>query len=83
MSTRNMSFAAAVQRGSAGEERTVISSALIFYNDPNTTLLLRVIILFIFCSQYTALHAVASVGHLETCRLLLQCNADVQAQTEK
>ncbi len=78
-----MSSAAAVQRGSAGEEQPVISAALIFHNDPNTKPLLRVLILFIFFSQYTALHAACSCGRLETCRLLLQCNADVQAQTEK
>ncbi len=32
-------------------------------------------------SQWTPLHRSAQCGHLEVCRLLLQCNADIEAKT--
>ena len=34
----------------------------------------------LFVSQYTPLHYSVIHGHLEVCRLLLQCNADVNTQ---
>ncbi len=42
-------------------------------------LCLRKFILLLFFSQMTPLHRSANRGHLEVCRLLLQCNADVEA----
>jgi hypothetical protein len=38
------------------------------------------LILLLFFSQDTPLHNAAQKGHLEICRLLLQCNADVGAK---
>jgi hypothetical protein len=38
-----------------------------------------VLILFLFFSEETPLHLSSKNGHLETCRLLLQSNADVMA----
>jgi ankyrin repeat protein len=35
---------------------------------------------FAFFSQYTPLHLSAFGGHLEITRLLLQCNADIEAK---
>jgi ankyrin repeat protein len=43
-------------------------------------LCLRMLILSLFFSQRTPLHISASLGNLEVCRLLLQSNADLQAQ---
>ena len=37
-------------------------------------------ILFLFFSYCTPLHVSAQYGHLEICRLLLQCNADIEAK---
>jgi hypothetical protein len=33
-------------------------------------------------SQYTPLHYAAREGHLDMCRLLLQCSADMEAKNE-
>jgi ankyrin repeat protein len=41
------------------------------------------LILLLFFSQNTPLHASAYDGHLEVARLLLQCNADVEAKEVK
>ena len=38
---------------------------------------------FAFFSQSTPLHLSARNGHVEVCRLLLQCNADVKAKDER
>jgi hypothetical protein len=38
---------------------------------------------FAFFSQITPLHLSAGCGHVEVCRLLLQCNADVKAKDER
>jgi ankyrin repeat protein len=38
---------------------------------------------FAFFSQSTPLHLSARNGHVEVCRLLLQCNADVKAKDEQ
>jgi hypothetical protein len=46
-------------------------------------LCLRKLILLLFFSQQTPLHLSAEKGHLEVCRLLLQCNADVEAKNEE
>ena len=46
------------------------------------TLFAQVEIFFVF-SQETPLLLSAMNGHLETCRLLLQCNADVDAKDIK
>ena len=43
-------------------------------------LCLRMLIPSLFFSQRTPLHISASLGNLEVCRLLLQSNADLQAQ---
>ena len=43
-------------------------------------LFLRKFILLLSFSQRTLLHESAMKGHLEVCRLLLQCNADVDAK---
>jgi len=43
-------------------------------------LCLRMLILSLFFSRRTPLHISASLGNLEVCRLLLQSNADLQAQ---
>jgi hypothetical protein len=40
-------------------------------------------ILLLSFSQYTPLHWSAREGRLEICRLLLQCNADIEAKNEK
>jgi ankyrin repeat protein len=40
------------------------------------------LILFRFFSQCTPLHLSAFQGHLEICRLLLQCNADIEAKDD-
>jgi hypothetical protein len=40
----------------------------------------RKLILFLFFSQWTPLHLSAMNDHLEVCRLLLQCNADIEAK---
>ena len=42
-------------------------------------LCLRKLILLLFFSEATPLHESASKGHLEVCRLLLQCKADIEA----
>ena len=42
--------------------------------------LLKFIILLFFSQLPTPLHWSARLGHLEVCRLLLQCNADVEAK---
>ncbi len=42
-------------------------------------LCLRKFILMLSFSQRTPLHISAFLGHLEVCRLLLQCNADAEA----
>ena len=44
---------------------------------------LRKLILLLFFSQQTPLHYTAEYGHLEVSRLLLQCNADVEAKSDK
>ncbi len=36
-------------------------------------------LLLTFCSISTALHDAASGGHVESCELLLSCNADIEA----
>jgi hypothetical protein len=46
-------------------------------------LFLRKLILLLFFSQQTPLHESAVNGHLEVARLLLQCNADVEAKNVK
>jgi hypothetical protein len=73
--------AAAVQRGCAREGTLVIASAffivVVLYE---ATLCL---ILLLFSSQCTPLHFSAEKGHLETCRLLLQCNANLEAKEQK
>ena len=43
-------------------------------------LCLRLLTLSLFFSQRTPLHISASLGNFEICRLLLQSNADLQAQ---
>ena len=43
-------------------------------------LFLRKFILLLSFSQYTPLHLSAREGRLEVCRLLLQCNADIEAK---
>jgi hypothetical protein len=43
-------------------------------------LFLRKFILLLFFSQQTPLHWSACGGHLEITRLLLQCNADIEAK---
>ena len=40
------------------------------------------LILLLFFSQCTPLHLSAREGHLEVCRLLLQCNADIEAKND-
>jgi ankyrin repeat protein len=37
----------------------------------------------LFFSQHTPLHWSAAEGHLEITRLLLQCNADVEAKDDE
>jgi hypothetical protein len=39
-------------------------------------------ILLLSFSQYSPLHWSAMLGHLEVCRLLLQCNADIEAKDD-
>ena len=41
---------------------------------------MRKLILLLSCSDHTPLHYSARFGHIEGCRLLLQCNADVEAK---
>jgi ankyrin repeat protein len=41
---------------------------------------LRKVILLLFFSQRTPLHISAYFGHLEVARLLLLCNADIEAK---
>jgi hypothetical protein len=40
------------------------------------------LILLFYLSQFTPLHCSVSNGHLEITRLLLQCNADIEAKAE-
>ena len=46
-------------------------------------LCLRKMILVFLFSQWTPLHESASEGHLEVTRLLLQCNADIEAKDSR
>jgi hypothetical protein len=48
-----------------------------------TFFLCKMLILLLFLSQQTPLHLSAMEGRLEICRLLLQCNADVEAMCYK
>jgi ankyrin repeat protein len=41
---------------------------------------MRKLILLLSFSDYTPLHYSARFGHIECCRLLLQCNADIDAK---
>jgi ankyrin repeat protein len=41
---------------------------------------MRSLILLFSISEHTPLHYSARYGHLEVCRLLLQCNADIDAK---
>ena len=43
----------------------------------------RMLNLFVFISFQTPLHLSAQKGHIETCRVLLQSNADVHARDKK
>ena len=54
-----------------------------FYCFYEAKLCLRKLILLLFFSQQTPLHRSAFCGHLEVCRLLLQCNADVDAKDDR
>jgi hypothetical protein len=45
-------------------------------------LCLRKMIPLLFFSRNTLLHKAAGWGHLEICRLLLQCNSDVEAKDQ-
>ena len=50
---------------------------IVFYE---AKLCLRKLILLLFFSEATPLHQSAGRGHLEVARLLLQCNADIEAK---
>jgi hypothetical protein len=54
-----------------------------YYRFYDAKLCLRKLILLLFFSDWTPLHQSAKNGDLEVCRLLLQCNADVEAKTRK
>ena len=72
---------AAVQRWCGGEGQQVITPPYYCYCFCEVKLCLRKLILLLFFSQNTPLHRSARGGHLEVCRLLLQCNADVDAKS--
>ena len=52
----------------------------LYYHCYEAKLFLWKLILLLFFSQWTPLHKSACYGHLEICRLLLQCNADIEAK---
>ncbi len=54
-----------------------------YYRFYDAKLCLRKLILLLFFSDWTPLLSSAELGHLEICRLLLQCNADVEAKNYK
>ena len=76
---------AAVQRWCGREDRRVIAALYYCYCFYEAKLCLRKLILLISFSQYTPLHYSVSHddGDLEVCRLLLQCNADIEAKTSE
>ena len=55
----------------------VIAAPSYYYCFYEEKLFLRKFIILLSFSQCTPLHGSASHGHLEVCRLLLQCNADM------
>jgi ankyrin repeat protein len=61
----------------------VIAPALLFFLCNELKLCLRVLIILLFFSQDTPLHLSAENGHLETCRLLLQSNANLNAYNDR
>ena len=72
---------AAVQRWCAGEGHRVVTPPYYYYYCfCEVKLCLRKLILLLFFSQWAPLHWSAWHGDLEVCRLLLQCNADVEAK---
>ncbi len=75
---------AAVQRWCRGEGQRVLTAPYYYcYCFYDEKLCLRKLIILLFFSQRTPLHYSALEGHLEVCRLLLQCNADVEAKACK
>jgi hypothetical protein len=61
----------------------VIAAPSYYYCFYEEKLFLRKFIILLFFSQRTPLHGSAGEGHLEVCRLLLQCNADIEAKDWK
>ena len=55
---------------------------LLFFCFYEAKLFMRKVILLLFYRQRTPLHLSAYMGHLDVCRLLLQCNADVEAKDD-
>jgi ankyrin repeat protein len=58
----------------------VIAAPYYYYCFYEAKLFLRKFILLLSFSQNTPLHLSAHEGHLEVARLLLQCNADIEAK---
>jgi hypothetical protein len=59
------------------------SLSFIIYYVHDVKLWLRTLIHLLFFSQDTPLHFSAEYGHLHTCRLLLLCNARLEAKNSK
>ena len=75
---------AAVQCWYRGEGQHVIAAPYYYYDCfYEAKLCLRKFILFLSFSQWTPLHLSAGNGKLEVTRLLLQCNADIEAKTDR
>jgi hypothetical protein len=73
---------AALQRRYKGDGRHVIAVPYYYYCFYEAELFLRKFIHLLFFRQYTPLLWSAGKGHLETTRLLLQCNADTEAKDD-
>ena len=78
----SLSSFAAVQRWYRGEDQRVIAAPYYCYCIYEAKLCSRKFILLLSFSQDTPLHWSAREGHVEVCRLLLQCNADVDAKDQ-
>ena len=80
MPIRSVNARSEKQRLYRGEGRQVIAAPYYYYHCfYETKLCLRKFIRLLSFSQDTPLQLSAANGHLEVCRLLLQCNADLEA----
>ncbi len=62
---------------------TYLPAPYYYYCLYEAKLCMRKLILLLFFSEATPLNYSAREGHLEVCRLLLQCNADIEAEDNR